>query len=103
MEAIARELVRWDVIADVAGLDALGQQVSDEVVELLLGAGDVFTSMQGCREGGAVVLVADRGVGLEHRFEPRTRAAGSSTGLGQVAEVAGDLAFVPGHEDRFNT
>jgi hypothetical protein len=45
MEAVARELVGPDVVSEVAGLYALGQQLSDEGSELLLCSGDVLTSM----------------------------------------------------------
>jgi hypothetical protein len=44
-EAVARELVGPDVVSEVAGLYALGQQLSDEGSELLLCSGDVLTSM----------------------------------------------------------
>ena len=56
MEAVAREFVGRDIVPEVAGLCGLGQQVSDQVAELLLRSGDVLASMQECREFGAVVL-----------------------------------------------
>ena len=84
MEAVARELVRRDIVPDVAGLRALGQQVSDQVAELLLRPGDVLASMQERREFGVVVLVGlvgDERVGLEHGFEPLAGVAGAGRGL----------------------
>src|SRR5215211_1063277 len=56
VEAVARELLRRDIISDVAAVCTLGQQVSDHVAELLLRPGDVLTSMQECGEFGAVTL-----------------------------------------------
>jgi hypothetical protein len=64
VEAVASELVRWDVVPDVADLCALSQEVPDEVAELLLGSGDVLTSVQDCRKFRAVVLIFNRGVSL---------------------------------------
>ena len=45
VEAVARELVRRDIAPDGAGLCGLGQQVSDQVAELLLRSGEMLTSM----------------------------------------------------------
>jgi copper chaperone CopZ len=56
VEVVARKLVRRDIVPEVAGLCDLGQQVSDHVDELLLRPSDLLTSMQECREFGAVVL-----------------------------------------------
>jgi hypothetical protein len=100
--AVARKLVRRDIIPDVVGLCGLGQQVSDEVAELLLRSGDVLTSMQECREFGAVVLVGNERVGLEHRFEPLASVAILVPDFVERFEVAGDLTFVAGDQDRFD-
>ncbi|MEX0850237.1 MAG: hypothetical protein WD015_01925, partial [Gaiellaceae bacterium] len=89
MEAVARELVGRDIIPEVAGLCALAQQVSDEVAEVVLRSGDVLTSMQECREFGAVVLVLNQRVGLEHGFEPLAGVASLVPDLGEIFEVAG--------------
>ena len=105
MEAIARELVRGDVIAKVAGLCALGQQVLDHVAELLLRSGDVLTSMQECCELGAVVLLGllgDEREGLEDSLEPLARVANLVPDSGEMFEVAIDLTFVPGQQDRLD-
>jgi hypothetical protein len=104
VEAVAREFVRRDVIPDVADLRGLGQQVSDQMAELLLCSGDVLTSMQKCREFGAAVLAVlrDERVGLKHRFEPLASVAGSVSDFGEMFAVAGDVTFVPGEQDSFN-
>ena len=104
VEAVARELVRRDIIPNVAGLCGLDQQVSDHVAELLLRPGDVLTSMQECREFGAVVLavVGDEGVGLQHSFEPLGSTASLVPEYGEMFEVAGDMTFVPSKQDRFD-
>ena len=57
VEAVARKLVRRDIIPYVAGLCGLTQQVLDHVVDLLLRSGDVLTSMRECSEFGAGVLM----------------------------------------------
>jgi hypothetical protein len=75
VQAVAREFVRRDIIPRVASLCPLGNQVSDDSAEVLLGSGDVLASMQECREFGAVVLMGNEGEGLEHGFEPLASAA----------------------------
>ena len=45
VEAVARKLLRRDIIPDVAGLCGLGQQISDDVREVPLRLGDVLISM----------------------------------------------------------
>ncbi len=102
VEAVARELVRCDIVPEVAGLCGVGQQVSDEVAELLLRSGDVLTSMQECREFGAVVLVGNERVGLEYSFEPLASVASLVPDFGKMFEVVGDLTFVPGDQDGFD-
>jgi hypothetical protein len=102
MEAVARELVGRDILPDVAGLCALGQQVSDEVAELLPRSGDVLASMQKCREFGVMVLAGKERVGLEHSFESLASVAGLVPDFGELFEVAADLTFVPGDQDRFD-
>ena len=72
VEAVARKLVRRDIIPDVASLCGLGQQASDHVVDLMLRSGDPLVPVQECREFGVVVpvgLVGDEGIGLQHSFE----------------------------------
>lgn len=103
VEAVACELVRRHIIPDVAGLCGLGQQVSDHLVDLVLRSGDPLVPMQERREFGVVVLAGlagDEGVGLEHRFESLAGVATLVPDFGEVVEVAGDLTFVPGTEDR---
>jgi hypothetical protein len=50
VEAVARELVRRDIVPEVAGLCGLGQQVSDHIAKLLVRSGDLLTSMQDRRD-----------------------------------------------------
>ena len=79
MKAVSRELVRRDILPEVARLCDLGQQVSNQVDQLLLRPVDVLTSMQECRELCAVVLTVVERVGLEHRLEPIVSVAGVVT------------------------
>jgi hypothetical protein len=105
VEAVARKLVGRDIIPDVASLCGLAQQVSKHVSELLLRSGHLLVSMQERREVGIVVpagLVGDDGVGLEHGFEPLASSASPVPDFGEMFEVAGDLTFVPGEQDRFD-
>ena len=103
MEGVAGKLVGRDIVPDVTGLCGLGQQVSDEVAELLLRFGEVLTSMHERREFRAVgSLVGHQRVGLEHRCEPLASVASSVPDLGETFEVAGDLTVVPGDQDRFD-
>ena len=57
VDAVAGELVRRDVIPEVAGHGNLGQQVLDQVMDMLLRSGEVRTPMQECGQFGAGVLV----------------------------------------------
>lgn len=102
VEAIGRKLAGRDIIPEAASLCALGEQVSDEIAELLLRPGDVLTSMQARREFGAVVLVGNERVGLKHSFEPLASIASLVADCYKIFKVAADLTFVPGHENRFD-
>ena len=57
VEAVRGELVRRDVVPEVAGRCDLGQQVLDQVVDVLLRPGEVRSPMQEGGEFGAGVLV----------------------------------------------
>jgi hypothetical protein len=63
--------------------------------------GEVRAPVQEGGELRVVVLVADERVGPEDGLEPRARVAGLVADLGELLEVAGDLAFVPGDQDRY--
>ena len=104
VQAVARELLRRDIIPNVAAFCALGQEVSDQVDELLLRPVDVLTSMQERHEFGAVVfaVVVVEGIGLQHSFEPLGSAASLVPEFGEMFEVADEVAFVPGEQDRFD-
>src|SRR5918998_6494861 len=54
VEAVARKLLGSDVIPDVARIRGLGQQVSDDLREVLLRSVSVLTSMQERREFAGV-------------------------------------------------
>jgi hypothetical protein len=102
VKAVARKLVRRDIIPEVAGFCALGQQVSDEMPEVLLRTGDVLPAMQECRELGAVMLVGNEREGLEHGFEPLASVASLVPNFGEMFEVGCDLTLMPGDQDRFD-
>ena len=62
----------------------------------------VLTLMEESRELGTVMLVCNEGVGLEDRLEPLGSVASPVANFDEMFEMAGDLTFVPGDEDRFN-
>ena len=70
MEAVARELVGRNVLPNLAVLGAFAEHVPDEPLEMLLRPHDVLAMVQESRKLGAVVLVANKRVCLEHGFEP---------------------------------
>ena len=85
----------------------LGQQVLDQVMDLPLGAGEVRPPMQQGGEFGAGVLVGEAVVGdervsLQHGLEPLASVAGLVAEFGKLSKVSGDLAFVPGNQDRLD-
>jgi hypothetical protein len=63
VEAVARELLRGDIVPYIAGRCGLDQQVSDHAVDLLLCSGDVNASMQERSEVGGRVLMGKALVG----------------------------------------
>ena len=67
------------------------------------GPGDVLAAVQQ-RYGqfGAVVLVLDERECRQDGFELPGGSYGGVAGRGELAQVEGDLAFVPGHQDRFD-
>jgi hypothetical protein len=76
-------------------------------MDLLLCAGEVRPPMQEGGQFGAGMLVGeavvgDERVGLQHRLEPLARVAGLVAEFGELGRVGGDLAFVPGNQDRFD-
>ena len=52
--AVAGRLGRSDIVSDIAGLGAIGEQVLDEMPELMLCAGDGRALVHQCRQVGAV-------------------------------------------------
>jgi hypothetical protein len=47
-------------------------------------------------------LVGDEGIDLQHCVQSLAGRARSVPGVGKLVEVAGDLPFVPGEQDRFD-
>jgi len=102
VDAVASKLVRRDILPEAAGSCDLGQQVPDQIDELLLCPADVLASMQHCRELRAVVFTVVKRIGLEYHFEPLASVAGLVAKFGEVFELAGDVMFVPGDQDRLD-
>jgi hypothetical protein len=76
MQAVTGQLLRRHIIADLAAGCALGQQVPDEVAELLVGSGHMRTAMQQRCQVAAVMLVDSQRVGLQDRLEPLASVTG---------------------------
>ena len=72
----------------------------------MLSSGNVMTLMHEGRKVRTVVLLGSlmdyQSVGLEYGFEPFTSVAGLVTELDETGKVAGDVTFVPGHQNRFD-
>jgi len=101
VEAEARKLARRDIVPDVTGLRRLGQQVCDEVAEMLMRLGNVLAPVQERCELGAVgPLLGNERIGPEDGFEPLAGVAPVVPDLGEMLKMASDLAFVPGGQDR---
>ena len=69
---------------------------------MLLRSGDVLASMQECGEFGAVVLLGNERIRLEHGFQPLAGVTRLVADLSELFEVSGDLTFVPGNQDRLD-
>ena len=102
VEAVTREFIGRNVIADSAGPCAFDEQGSEEFGQLLLCSVDMLASMQKCRKVVSVVLVDDQGVCVQHSFEALARVAGLIADFGEMLEVVADVTFVPRGQDRFD-
>ena len=104
METVAREFFRRNIVPDGADLGALDQKVSDHVAELLPRLSDLLALVQKRHKFGVVApvgVVDGKRVGLEHSFESLASVAGLVPDAGEMFEMAIDLTFVPGDQDRF--
>ncbi len=102
MKAVPCKLVGRDIVPNAAGLGPGSQQIPDHVAQVPLGAGNMLVPMQECRKLAvtvAVVLMRNEREGLEDGFELPPRITGLVADLGEIFEVARDLAFVPGEQD----
>src|SRR5439155_6318731 len=78
VQAISRQLIGPDVVADLTGYRSVLQQTCDQAVELPLCKGDLIVAMQKRRQFGAVRLVSmvagpllvDVGIGLQDSLKP---------------------------------
>ena len=105
MEAVARELVGGDIIAELASICALGDEVADHAMELSLRLDKLVTPVDGCREFCVVVavgLLRKERIGLEHGFEAPANIAYPVSYFSEIFEVGRDLPLLPGEQDRFD-
>jgi hypothetical protein len=99
VQAVRRELVRFDVVPDLAGCGALGQQPGDEPAQVLGGLDDVLAR---CSRAARSLLCrrrVARGVGDKDCVQSLGRRAGLLTGRREQHEVAVDLSLVPCAEE----
>ncbi|GAA0815651.1 hypothetical protein [Spirilliplanes yamanashiensis] len=75
MDAVGGELGGRDVVPPVAGDDAVGEQVSDEVLQVPRGVRDVIASMEGCSHVGRALAAPDAGVRRQDGSDPPPRPA----------------------------
>lgn len=98
-----RELRRWHIPADLASLDALGQEALLEVAEFVLSPSGVRALVHECHQVGAVVVmshpVEDGSIGSQYRFESFECRAGPVAQCSQLVQVMGNVLGVPGHQD----
>ena len=105
MEAVARELVGGDIIAELAGICALGDEVADHAMELSLRLDKLVTPVHGCREFCVMVavgLLREERIGLEHCFEAPANIAYPVSYFREIFEVGRDLPLVPCEQDRLD-
>lgn len=99
MKAVARKFLRRDVAPDDVGRGALSEQLTDEVVKVLVGAGDVLALMQAGGQFSAVMHVRNAGVRGQDPLQPRADIAWLAANGHQLVEMVADLAGVPGNQD----
>src|SRR5262245_33499878 len=99
MKAVARELLWRDVVAKRTGLRSLGDEIAEELRELVVRAGNVFPTMEERCELGPMALMGDQRERLEHCLEPLDGVAGSIANRCQLLQVARHLSLVPRDQD----
>ena len=104
MQAVGGQLVTGYVVPHDANRNAIHQQFSDDVEELLFWAGCEFALVdEGSKFGTVLVpLERNRRVSREDGCEPPTRFARLIAQLGQVLKVLRNVAIVPGDQDGFD-
>ena len=104
MQAVGGEFVGFGVVTDVACARGVGEDGADEVVQLSSWLGHLFVAVDECAELGAEPVpghpVHDACVGRQHGVEPGAGVGGLFADGGELFEVRGDVAAVPGDQDR---
>src|SRR5207237_8503976 len=90
---------------DGAGGNSLDENVADDLAQPLLRGGHVLTLMHQRRELGPVLvpLVGDDREAFKYRLKSLANRARLITQLAEVLEVIGDMAVMPGDQDRLDT
>jgi hypothetical protein len=100
VQAVVGQLVGGDVVTDPAGFDGLGDQVADEVVQVMLCMRDVRPAVELGGQIGVVGVVGSLCVRVENGGQPVGRSFGVIAGVGEMRDVVVDLPFVPREQDR---
>ena len=113
MQTIRRELVGRHVAPNIAGLRRAGDQLPDETLELLVHLSDVVTLVEESCELGPMAaelrprllphVSGNEGMGFEDGEQPLDGRVGLIPDRSEMLQMAGDLAFVPGDQNRFVT
>lgn len=105
VKAVCREFVGRHIATEVTAPRALGQQVPDHAVELLLCSTDALVPVKERRELGAVVpagLARDVSERPQDRLELFAGTIGLIADLRELPQWFGDLDVVPGEQDRLD-
>jgi hypothetical protein len=84
VDAVARKLVSRDILPDIAGLYALGQEVADEIAQVLLRPSDILT---------AVSVYKPRGLTRYRWRKQQDQRAATSPNLGSKTPAAIGMAI----------
>jgi hypothetical protein len=104
VKAVTGELVSRDIGAELAAFRSHGDEIANHLAKGGLRSCNVVISMNERRQFAVVParLMRQKRVSLEDSGESLVCRRGPVSELGELLEVSGDLAFVPGQQDRFD-
>jgi hypothetical protein len=105
VQAVVGELLRRDIVPDIACLRSLGQKTAEKIEEPVTRVRDVLASMEERADPGVARpgrLADDRRVGLEDGLQSLLGVDRPVADLGKTIEMFCDLTLVPGEQDRID-